>query len=131
MIDIEDEVFATVKNALSGHSAMSAEYETKNTTFPLTTMKEIDNTPYEKTQDSASSENHISWACQFDIYSNLVSGKKTQCKNIRKIIDETMTGMGFVRMSTVPVDNFNNATIFRMPVRYRGIVGTDKSVYRR
>jgi len=132
VIEIENEVFTTIKTALTGISALSAENENPNNIFPITTMREIDNTPYEPTQDSDSVENHTSWACQFDAYSNLISGKKAQCKAIMKVIDEAMADMGFTRFALETIENAPNITIHRMVSRYRGIIDiANKSVYRR
>jgi hypothetical protein len=131
MIDIENEVFTTVKTALGSTASMSADYQKGTPAFPVVTMQELDNSVYERTIDSGSKENHSTWACQFDVYSNLVSGKKEECKALSRTINTAMVGMGFVRFTRSFIPNYDDDSISRMVLRYRGVVdNTTKKVYR-
>jgi hypothetical protein len=47
------------------------------------------------------------------------------------IADKILTFYNFERISTQPVPNAADATIYRMVGRYRGLVGEDGTLYRR
>jgi hypothetical protein len=68
-------------------------------------------------------ENHANLMYQVDIFSNLTSGKKAECKKILKVVDEKMSEMGFVRILCEPIENLEDATIYRITARYNAIVG--------
>ena len=46
-------------------------------------------------------------------------------------IDDEFSKVGFVRTFLNPVQNMNDATVYRMTGRYRAVVGKDEQVYRR
>lgn len=131
MIDIENEVLTTVKTALNGTSKLLAIGENTGNVFPITTMQEIDNNVHTPTRDSGSIENHAEIGYQFDTYTNIKSGKKAQCKAIMATIDTAMAGMGFERISLMPMENPKDNTICRMVSRYGAVVSADKTVYGR
>ena len=67
---------------------------------------------------------------EINMYSNKTGGKKTECKSIAIAIDDIMSSMNFRRMALTPVENMEDATIYRLVARYRG--ATDgKFFYRR
>lgn len=130
LIDIENEIFTAIKTALTT-ALTTKEWQKRPATFPVVTMREIDNSIYKETADSGSLEKHISWACQFDIYSNLKTGKHAECKSIAAQIDTVMAGYGFERITAQPIDNPFDETLERYIMRYAGIVSADKVIYRR
>jgi hypothetical protein len=71
---------------------------------------------------------------QIDIFSNLIAGRKTQCKQIASMVDNIMSDMGFTRIMLEPIDNIEDATIYRMVARYEAIaskvIGGKNYIYR-
>ena len=65
------------------------------------------------------------------MYSNLARGKKAQAKAIMDTIDTMLQQYGFERITVTPVQNMNDATIYRMVGRYRAVISDDLTVYRR
>ena len=69
------------------------------------------------------------------MYSNKTKGKKAECKDIAALIDTEFMRLGFTRLVLNPIQNMNDATIYRMYGRYRGEVAVDADgnyiVYRR
>ena len=59
------------------------------------------------------------------------TGKKAECKQIAKIIDEQFLRLGFDRTMLEPIDNFNDTTIYRMVGRYVAVVSKEEVIYRR
>lgn len=134
MIDIEREVFSTVAKAIRDsypNAYVVGEYTKAPAKFPCVSIVEIENTAYDKTQSSYSVENHASLTYEVNIYSNKESGKKSECRDIASLIDNEFAALGFSRTMLQPIPNVDDATIYRMTGRYRGIVSQDKKVYRR
>lgn len=133
MIDMEAEVFDTVKNRVikvCPEVDMASEYVPVPSSFPHASIYEADNHPLAETQDTSHMERHAVLMYQVDVYSNRVSGKKTECRKIMAEIDDAMAGMGFTRTTMTPVPNMNDATIYRLTARYT-VLADEKYTYRR
>lgn len=133
MIDIENEVFAEVKTKATKEFAklsMSGEEIRVPSSFPCASLVEFDNYSYDNTVDSGSNENHAVVSFELNVYSNKTSGKKAECKKIFAFIDELLLGMGFQRTMKKPY-TMDDASVYRLVGRYKGIVSRDKEIYRR
>ena len=134
MIDIETSIFDTVAKAVRAEYPkifMTGEYVKVPPKFPCVSLMEMDNQSYQRTEDSGSSENHVSVMYEVDVYSNKSVGKKSECKAIAALIDEQMLALGFARTMLQPIPNLDDATIYRMVGRYSAIISKDKVIYRR
>ena len=60
-----------------------------------------------------------------NIYSNKISGKKQECKDILAVIDDEMHRMNFRRMITTPVPNLNDSSIYRLIAEYEAVISED------
>lgn len=134
MIDIENEVFnhvsATLREKYTGIYVVG-EYVKTPPKFPCVSLVEMDNQTYQRTEDSGSSENHVSVMYEVNIYSNKTIGKKSECKEIAATIDEQMLALGFARTMLQPIPNLDDATIYRMVGRYSAVISKDKLLFRR
>ena len=134
MIDIENMIFNSVATEVRAKHPgiyMVGEYVKTPPSFPCVSLVEMDNQSYQRTEDSGSTENHVSVMYEVNIYSNKTVGKKTECKSIATTIDERMLALGFARTMLQPIPNLDDATIYRMVGRYSAIVSKDKVLYRR
>ena len=134
MIDVENEIFTTVANALRSvypDIYMVGEYVKTPSQFPCVSLIEMDNTAYDKTQTSGNLENHASVTYELDVYSNKTSGKKAECKKISALIDKEMLALGLSRTMLQPIPNSDDATIYRMKGRYMGVISENKTIFRR
>ena len=134
MIDYENEIFntvATVVRAKYPDIYMVGEYVKTPPKFPFISLVEMDNRSYQRTEDSGSSENHVSVMYEVNVYSNKAVGKKSECKAIAALIDEQMLALGFARTMLQPIPNMDDATIYRMVGRYSAIISKNKVIYRR
>lgn len=134
MIDIETEVFNVVStNTRKKYPKiyMTGEYVKSPPSFPCVSLIEMDNQIYQNTRDSGCIENHVQLLYEVNVYSNRTSGKKAECKAIIAFIDSQMEALGFTRILMNPIPNEEDATIYRIVVRYRAIVSKDKIIYRR
>ena len=134
MINVESEIFNIVAIALRTaypNVYVVGEYVKSPSQFPSVSIEEISNAAYDKTQSSYSIENHADITYEVNIYSNKSSGKKSECRAIASLIDNEFATLGFSRIMLQPIPNMDDATIYRMTGRYRGVVSKDKIVYRR
>lgn len=134
MIDVENEIFDKVSKVVKATYPsvyMVGEYVKTPSKFPCVSFMEMDNLSYQRTEDSGSSENHVSVMYEINIYSNKSVGKKTECKAIASLIDEQMLKLGFGRTMLQPIANLDDATIYRLVGRYTAIISKDKKIFRR
>lgn len=134
MIDIENQVFDRVAAKVREQFPdifMVGEYVKSPSSLPAASLMEMDNAIRTSTVDSGSNENHADVMFEANVYSNKITGKKSECKKIMAIIDTEMIAMGFVRSTLTPVPNEYDSTIYRMVGRYRATVSADHKIFRR
>ena len=125
MIDIENEVFNRVANALrsnfTGITVYGERVESPSS-FPSVTIVEDDNYRPDGTV-SFTKEQPMSANLTYtvEIYSNLRTGKKAQAKDIREVIDAEMCDMAFEQTYSNPTPNVDR-TIYRYTVRYTRLI---------
>lgn len=134
MIDVENEIYDRVadklREAFNG-IGIAGEYVQSPSQFPFVSIIEADNTPLQRTQTSDSGENHAILMYEINVYSNKAKGKKAECKAIVAVVDSEMMTMGFTRMMLNPIQNMNDATVYRILGRYRAVVSKTNVIYRR
>ena len=134
MINVENEIFNIVAKAIRAAFSgayVVGEYVKSPSKFPCVSVAEMDNAAYDRTQTSGSLENHADVTYEVNIYSNKTSGKKSECKAIAALIDNEFATLGFSRTMLQPIPNGDDATIYRITGRYRGVVSKDFKVFRR
>ena len=122
MIDCEAKVFQACADAFRAaypNGFIAGEYVAQPPKFPAVSVVEMDNNVDERAMDNGNVENAVNVMYQVDVFSNLNKGKKAQAKAIIALIDEVLAQHRFVRTFCNPVQNFNDATIYRMTARYR------------
>lgn len=128
MIDVESRVFqqcADVFRAAYPNGYIAGEYVSQPPKFPAVALVEMDNSVDERAMDNGRIENAVNVMYQVDVYSNKNTGKKAQTKAIIALIDGVMADHRFIRTFCNPIQNFDDATIYRMTARYRRRI-TDK-----
>lgn len=134
MINVETEIFDYISSkvrAVYSDIFISGEYVKSPSSFPAVSIIEMDNTVNTFTQTSTETENHANLMYEVNVYSNKTKGKKSECKEIISLIDKEMTFIGFNRTMLQPIPNMDDATIYRITARYKGVVSQDKVIYRR
>lgn len=131
MIDIEPYLFTKVKEAMLSKVDCDTSYERTPSSFPRFTLSVEDNSVYEKTRDSGNIENHAMIMVEVNAYSNKVTGKKQECKEIISIADEILCALGLTRTFMRATPNLEDPTICRITARYTGVADKDKNIYRR
>lgn len=122
MIDVESVVFQKCADAFRAaypNGFIAGEYVSQPPKFPAVMVVEMDNNVDERAIDNGNIENAVNVMYQVDVYSNLNKGKKAQAKAIIALIDEVLAQYRFIRTFCNPIQNMNDATIYRMTARYR------------
>ena len=138
MISPENPLFTTIATALRQRLSsvfVTGEYVSQPPKFPAVHIEEFDNFPVRSTQTNANLEKTVQVVYEVNVYSNKTKGKKAECKDIIALVDSEFMKLGFTRIMLNPIQNMNDATIYRMYGRYRGEVAVDADenylVYRR
>ena len=122
MIDVESRVFQQCADAFRAeypNGYIAGEYVRQPPKFPAVALIEMDNSVDERAMDNGRIENAVNVMYQVDVYSNRNTGRKAQTKAIIALIDGVMADHRFIRTFCNPVQNFDDATIYRMTARYR------------
>lgn len=123
MIDIEniviDKVIERLTNSFENITVSSEETKTP-ASFPAVLILEKSNTVYLDSRDE-NKENHANIMFQADIYDNDVNDKKATCKRISSELDSIMQEMGFTRTMCEPIANLEDATIYRITMRFTAV----------
>ena len=134
MIELESPLFteiaAVLRSAYSG-IFVSGEYVPAPASFPAVSIVEMDNTTYLPAWTNRATEEYALVMYEVNVYSNRTRGKKAEAKAILATIDGLMQPYGFERFFCQPIQNMNDATIYRMTARYRAVVSEDLTIYRR
>ena len=134
MIDLESQLFTEIAVALrSAYPGITVygEYVPAPAGLPSVSIVEMDNSTFLPTWSNRATEQYAFVMYEVNVYSNLTTGKKAQAKAIMNTIDTMLQAYGFERITVTPVQNMNDATIYRMVGRYRAVVSDDLTVYRR
>lgn len=133
MIDIENQVISLVTDVLFQNNISATVESVLNlnpSTFPTVCVEEIENSVTGLTADSSSNENHASVGYEINVFTNDVSGKKQNAKDILSVIDNMLIARGFYRVSKTQL-SIDNGTKYRLIARYRATVSKNETIYRR
>lgn len=131
MIDIESDVYSAVATVLRDKYSgifTSGEYTDSPARFPAVTITESDNAVLTSMR-TTNIENAVTVMYEISVYTNSVGYKKSDAKDIMETVDEVMLGLGFTRVSLFPVQNLQDATIYRLVARYNAVVDKDLWIY--
>ena len=131
MIDKENEIYTRIRNAVLAkfeNANISSRYIPMPASFPHVSCVQIDSFEPAELIDSSESQKYVSIAYQIDVYSNNKTKSKSECKDIIAVIDDTLRRMNFHRETLVPVQNINDASIYRITARYK-VIADESNFY--
>jgi len=134
MIDLESPLLTEIAGVLrSTYKGITVygEYVPAPAGFPSVSFVEMDNATYLPARTNRPVEQYAEVMYEVNVYSNLTRGKKDQAKAIMDTIDTLLQQYGFERITVQPIQNMNDATIYRMVGRYRAVVSDDLTIFRR
>lgn len=134
MIDIENQIYTKCRNAILKEfpNAFITGIPTSTPAkFPAIYIEEKDNMTFFPALSTSADDGYAIVLYEVNIYSNDKTSKKSECKFIRDIVDNVFLKYNFTRLSSNPVTNYDDSTIYRIVSRYRAVVGKDSIIYRR
>lgn len=133
VIDIESKVFNCISTPLKKafkDIIVIGEFIKSPPKFPCVTIIERENSVYTNSQDD-STENHANLMYEINVYSNKITGKKSECRNIISAIDNEFQKIGFTRKFMQSIDNIEDYSIYRIVARFTGIADKNNFIYRK
>ena len=133
MIDISNQVYTLVKNALNTYDSSigtSSVYTNTPSVYPFVSVEEIDNMVDIDTSDSCALENHAEIQYEINIYAKDPL-KRSKAYEILQVVDTLLGSYNFTRRSKNDFQEGNNETIYRIILRYTALVSKDHTIYRR
>lgn len=129
MIDIENEIYTTIKTTITSASVEKDSPEVINQQ-PIIVFSQEENTSYEETVDS-SGEQHNDLDFKIEIYTQGDS-KRSVSKSLQQSIDAIMSGTyNMRRIFSQEVPNFMDRRIYRYILKYSCVVDKNGKIYRR
>lgn len=133
MIDFESQIFTAVSTAITTSVPTATVRSIDSLTsaeMPFVSIVEIGNAVLSATQDSISNERHATISYEINVYTDSNTGRKQQAKFIAAIADNKMLELGFTRISKQPI-SLDEATRYRLVMRYTAIIDANGCIYRR
>lgn len=130
MIDHESEIFNRLYDVLKKEFEsieISSEMAIVPAKFPLVIIEQVSNTDVKSLLDSSFEPKFANFVININIYSNLKTGKKLECKKIARVIDEEMHRMNCLREAYAFIPTENRAS--RLLISYKG-QASNKNFYR-
>lgn len=132
MISIFNELFTNITDLLKSsftNIKTSSVYTNTPNSYPFVSMEEIDNAIYEQGIDDGNVENFVEVDFEINIYTK-GNKRKTDNNKILTKIDNYLSNLGLIRTNTyiVPIAD---ETLYRVVVRYNGVISSNKTIYRR
>lgn len=125
MVDTQVEVFNAVYDAVTAEypdADMADHYVNQPPMFPHVQLWDESNTTSARGMNLSGDECFSNVVYHLEIFDNGLNGEgKRKVERILAIIDPIMRLMGFRRTYCAPVPNFNDASVYRMVVRYSKI----------
>lgn len=134
MIDLESPLFTAIATALRSDYPgifVTGEHVPIPACFPAVSITELDNATDRRTRTNSSDEQFAEVMYEVNVYSNRTNGKKAEARTIIGTIDDMLLKYGFERVMLQPIPNLDDATIYRMTGRYRAVVSSNLTIYRR
>ena len=132
MIDSEPVIFNYISNYVKGiygeSFPIASEYKESFPKFPVAVATEIDNSVYERMRTrTIENAQKVTW--EINVFSNLVGSGKFQAREIMAVFDKAFAEIGFTRTMMTPAPNYQDQNIYRIVVRYSGVVDKDLWIY--
>ena len=121
MTDPENEVYTLIAELLRTifpKINVSGEFVNEPSSFPHVSFVLSDNYVIPDLTGMDKELSQITF--EVNVYSNKKTGKKTEAKDIMKVIDRKMFSLNFRRTALTPVPNLEDGTIYRLVARYVG-----------
>lgn len=97
--------------------------------FPFVSFVEMNNATYTRSLTEQPVENHVSLMYEINVYDNDRDYRKQNCQDVFAEINQVLTELYFTRTYLQPIQNMDDATIYRLVGRYT-VVTNGRWLYR-
>lgn len=133
MIDVEFAIYNSVVSDLKliyPDITATGDVSSSPAKFPAVSIVEINNSVLPRMR-THKIENAVSVSYEVNIYSNKTGYNKIEAKEILSVIDGTFERIGFTRAFCNPVQNLDDARIYRIVARYEAVIDKDFWIYQK
>lgn len=133
MNSIENELYTELRELMkisNPECHLTSETLVSTKKLPLIEFHEMDNYTAIHLLDTSNKEKFSEVLFEVNVYSNKLNGKKTECKNLLKIVDSFMIARNFIRTFKRELPTLDT-NIYRITAHYRAIVDHNNKLYRR
>lgn len=123
MIDIENYVYTTVRNAIKAYNSgigVSGTYIDIPSKIPHVSIEETDNASLASALSTSDRERAANVAFTVNIYTNTATAK-SDAKAIAVVVNDAFTDIGFVRSMKQEMPNIDR-TVYRLTMRFQATV---------
>lgn len=129
MIDIYNQVYTKIAEMLEDkypEAELRDELTFAPNYFPCVCVEEADN--YMVNSDNINREHAARVMYEVNIFTNKLSGRRTEARAILSLIDELLVRYNFTRKVTTPL-SINENTMYRLFARYEAVVDENNEIY--
>ena len=136
MIDYENMIFTDIYNVVTAYypdAYVSVEETNNEPSFPAVFVSVADSYPTSAYINSSRTENFRDLMVDVNVYSNLKTGRRTQAKEIMRLINDELLAMGFTgaAYNVLNLSSADNKLVTRLFARYRASVDSKGIFYSR
>lgn len=139
MIDIENEIVNSINNAVQAYATdneviidVKSDRSVAPKTFPCVYIFEYDSYNSVGKQYATRRNTFDTLVYEADVYTDSVTGRKSEAKEILAVIDDRMRILGFTRTTKKDIDLTNDSQpVKRLLARYQAEVDTKGYIYNR
>ena len=128
--ELQTSIFTPVHEAYPECAMLNA-FVSAPPKFPCVVIVLSDNGTTSSMRDSSGDDNFHDITLTIDVYSNLVTGKKTQTEAIMNMVRGVLLPMNFRQISCRPASNLNDATVYRLTATFTATVDNNNTFYYR
>lgn len=131
MIDKSNEIFTALAECVRGFDKtcqVIGESVDTPSVFPTVTIEEISNVP--KYLDSGSSPKYAFVTYRIQVFCNDAEGKRARARELFKVVDDCMYGLGFVHKTYTTTPTIYNSKIYSITSTFEGVIDTNGIIYR-
>jgi hypothetical protein len=129
---VENEIFTAIKTAVEGkcpNAYVVGEYQRSVPKFPCVSFMEVNQVPAANRETAANIETMVFVQYEINVYTNDAIGKKSNANEMAGIVDGVMQGnYKLRRVLKQPIPNLEDATIYRLVMRYEGYIDCDTNI---
>lgn len=129
MINVFNEIYTGLSTQLGSDVSMSSVDTNTPASYPFVSVVQINDSVFLEGSDCCNIENFADIEFEINVYTEQPS-KKAKNDELCEKIDTYLSSIGLVRRTKMPL-SMSDESLYRVVIRYSGIVSKDHTIYRR